>query len=162
MMLSFVVAMDQNQLIGKNNQLPWRLPADLAFFKRVTMGSPIIMGRKTYESIGRPLPGRKNIILTRSPDFHVDGCEVIHSMEEIKKLLKSSDDELFLIGGSELFNQLLHEANKLYITYIDHEFGGDTYFPKFDLANWRLISEEKGPKDEKNPFDYYFRIYERI
>lgn len=161
-MISLLVAMDKNQLIGKDNDLPWRLPADLAYFKRVTMGHPIIMGRKTYDSIGRPLPGRENIIVTRDTSYEAEGCKVIHSIEEIVKMNEQTDQELFVIGGAEIFKEILPYSDRLYITEINEEFEGDTYFPAFDKSKWEVISEEKGIKDEKNPYDYKFLVYEKI
>lgn len=161
-MISLLVAMDKNRLIGKDNDLPWRLPADLAYFKRVTMGHPIIMGRKTYDSIGRPLPGRENIIVTRDTSYKMEGCKVIHSIDEILKMNEEHDHELFVIGGAEIFKEILPYSDRLYITEIDEEFEGDTYFPAFDKSEWKVISEEKGVKDEKNPYDYTFMVYEKM
>ncbi|MFC4322762.1 dihydrofolate reductase [Litchfieldia salsa] len=159
-MISLLVAMDKNKLIGKDNDLPWRLPADLAYFKNLTMGHPIVMGRKTYESIGRPLPGRENIIITRNLSYAVEGCEVINSTEEIIELSKTKK-EIFVIGGSEIFKEILPFVDKLYITEIEEEFEGDTFFPNFNLENWDLKTREKGIKDEKNPYEYYFCLYEK-
>ncbi|WP_449536640.1 dihydrofolate reductase [Ferdinandcohnia sp. Marseille-Q9671] len=161
-MISLLLAMDKNQLIGKDNDLPWRLPADLAYFKRVTMGHPIIMGRKTYDSIGRPLPGRENIIVTRDKTYHAEGCKVIHSIEEIVTLSENTEQELFVIGGAEIFKEILPYSDRLYITEIEEEFEGDTYFPAFDKADWKVISKEKGIKDEKNQYDYTFLVYEKV
>lgn len=156
-MIQFIVAYDRNRVIGKDNDLPWRLPADLAYFKQITMGSTIVMGRKTFESIGKPLPGRRNVILTNQKDYKVGGCEVIHSIDEIQKW----DEDCFVIGGASIFEQAMPIVDRLFITYIDEEFDGDTFFPRIDLSNWSLISEEKGPKNEKNPYDYYFQVYIR-
>ena len=156
-MIQFIVAYDKNRVIGKNNDLPWKLPADLAYFKKVTMGSTVVMGRKTFESIGKPLPGRKNIVITNQTGYKAEGCEVIHSIDELLHV----NSELFIIGGATIFEQALPYAQKLYITYIDEEFEGDTYFPEIDFDNWNLIAEEKGIKDEKNIYDYYFQVYER-
>ncbi|MCC3357084.1 dihydrofolate reductase [Bacillus sp. REN16] len=161
-MISLLLAMDKNQLIGKDNDLPWRLPADLAYFKRVTMGHAIIMGRKTYDSIGRPLPGRENIIVTRDTSYKAEGCKVIHSIDEIVKLREETDQELFVIGGAEIFKMILPYSDRLYITEIEEEFEGDTYFPAFNKNEWKVISKEKGIKDEKNPYDYTFIVYEKI
>lgn len=161
-MISLLLAMDKNQLIGKDNDLPWRLPADLAYFKRVTMGHPIIMGRKTYDSIGRPLPGRENIIITRDTTYKAEGCKVIHSIDEIVKMSEETDQELFVIGGAEIFKEILPHSDRLYITEIEEEFEGDTYFPVFNKIEWKVISKEKGIKDEKNPYEYTFLVYEKI
>lgn len=161
-MLSIIVAYDKNRGIGINNQLPWQLPADLAYFKKVTMGKPIIMGRKTHESIGRPLPGRDNIIITRNSEYQSDGCIVVHSIKDIRALeLEKNDEEMFIIGGAEIFKELLDEVDKLYITVIEEEFQADTFFPEIDLCKWKKVSEEKGIRDEKNPYDYYFCVFEK-
>ncbi|WP_202080328.1 dihydrofolate reductase [Caldalkalibacillus salinus] len=160
-MISFMVAMDKNRLIGADNDLPWRLPADLAYFKRVTMGKPIIMGRKTFESIGRVLPGRENIVMTRDDTFRHPECTIVHSVDELLARFGGTEEEVFVIGGAKIFEQLLSVADRLYITLIDEAFEGDTYFPQIDPSEWRLISEEKGVKDEKNPYDYRFLMYER-
>lgn len=158
--LSLIVAMDENRLIGNDNQLPWRLPADLAFFKRTTMGKPIIMGRKTFDSIGRPLPGRRNIVITRDPEFSAQGCEVVHSIETA--LTGCSDhDELMLIGGATLYEQTLDQVSCMYITRINHSFSGDTWFPEFDLTQWEIVEKEDFEADQDNPFSYSFVKYVR-
>lgn len=160
-MISLLVAMDKKRTIGKDNNLPWHLPADLAFFKRVTMGHPIVMGRKTHESIGRALPGRTNIIITRDKHYSAHGCKVIHSIEEIKNIEENKEDEVFVIGGAEIFNKAVDFADQLYITLIEDTFEGDTFFPEIVEAEWELVSKEKGIKDEKNPYDYFFLLYRR-
>jgi dihydrofolate reductase len=159
-MISFIVAMDQNRVIGKDNQLPWHLPEDLKYFKKVTIGHPIVMGRKTFESIGRPLPGRENIILTRNETYRPEGCKIINSIDDLKQISNDYDEEVFVIGGAEIFKQTFHLADKLYITVIDEQFEGDTFFPNFD-NEWKLISKMKGIKNDKNRYDYYFCEYER-
>lgn len=160
-MISFLWAQDINGLIGNNNELPWRLPADLKYFKETTMGHAIVMGRKTYESIGKPLPGRTNIILTRDKNYKPEGCLVFHSKEALLNWIEDNGSEVFITGGSEIFNLFLKEADRLYVTKIRSSFEGDTYFPEIDWDKWRLISAEKGPKNDKNPYDYEFQIYER-
>jgi dihydrofolate reductase len=160
-MISFVVAMDENRVIGKNNQLPWHLPEDLKFFKRVTMGHPIAMGRKTHESIGRVLPGRENIVITRKPDYQSENCTIFYSVEDFVKYSREQNDEIFVIGGAEIFKETFAYVDRLYITLIHTEFAGDTFFPEFNLGDWELVSNEKGIKDEKNPYDYDFRLYVR-
>ncbi|MBS4215963.1 MULTISPECIES: dihydrofolate reductase [Neobacillus] len=160
-MISFIVAMDKNRVIGKNNQLPWHLPEDLKFFKRVTMGHPIAMGRKTHESIGRVLPGRENIIITRQKEYRSEECTVFTSVDEFVGYSREQNDEIFVIGGAEIFKETFPFANRLYITFINEEFAGDTFFPEFNHNDWVLVSSEKGIKDEKNPYDYEFRIYDR-
>ncbi|OEH92823.1 dihydrofolate reductase [Bacillus solimangrovi] len=161
-MISLLVAVDKNRLIGKENELPWHLPEDLKYFKRVTMGKTIVMGRKTFESIGRPLPGRDNVVLTTRKGYQPEGVFVYHSINEIVNKMKDQNDEVFFIGGAEIFNQVLQFADKLYITKIDESFEGDIYFPSFNEDEWRLVTSEKGLKNEKNPYDYYFQLYERI
>lgn len=153
--------MDNNRVIGKNEKLPWHLPADLNFFKKVTMGHPIVMGRKTFESIGRPLPGRENIVITRNENYKTEGCTIINSVSNIKEIEKQIDEEVFIIGGAEIFKETFPIVDRLYITLIDDVFDGDTFFPKFDENLWKLISKEKGIKDDKNIYNYYFLIFER-
>jgi dihydrofolate reductase len=159
-MISFVVAMDRNRLIGKENQLPWHLPADLAYFKKVTTGHTIVMGRKTYESIGRPLPNRKNVVLTRSEGYEAGGCEVVHDIDDVLQMARK-EEECFVIGGTEVFRLFWNDVWRLYVTYIDEAFDGDTYFPEIDAENWNVVSVEKGTIDEKNRYPHEFRIYER-
>jgi len=158
--LSLIVAMDENRLIGNDNQLPWRLPADLAFFKRTTMGKPIIMGRKTFESIGKPLPGRRNIVITRDTEFSAEGCEVVHSIEAA--LATCSDhDELMLIGGATLYEQTLDQVSCMYVTQIHHSFSGDTWFPEFDATHWKISEQQDFSPDQSNSFAYSFVKYVR-
>jgi dihydrofolate reductase len=162
-MISFIFAMDKNRLIGKDNDLPWHIPNDFKFFKDMTWGKTIIMGRKTFESFGKPLPEREHIVITSNRDYNREGCKVVHSIEDILQLEKDQPDhEWFVIGGSVLFEKMLPYADRMYLTYIDYEFEGDTYFPKYDESEWKLISETQGKKDENNPYDYYFRTYDRV
>ncbi len=158
-MISIIVAMDRNRVIGKDNKLPWRIPAELAYFKRVTMGHPIVMGRKTHQSIGKPLAGRHNIVLTRDPGYLTEGCTVVHSAAEACVLIRG--EEGFVIGGAEIIALFWPLADKLYVTWIDHEFEGDTFFPEIDPAKWEITSETPGTTNEKNPYTYFFRIYEK-
>ncbi len=158
--LSLIVAMDENRLIGNDNQLPWHLPADLAFFKSTTMGKPIIMGRKTFDSIGRALPGRRNIIITRNPDFSAEGCEIVNDIDGA--LDRCSDqDELMLIGGASLYEQILTRVNNMYITQVHHSFEGDTWFPEFDLAEWKIESQQDYSDEGNNKYAYSFVKYVR-
>ncbi|MBM7584255.1 dihydrofolate reductase [Bacillus pakistanensis] len=159
-MISFVWAMDQNGVIGKNNSLPWHLPADLKFFKETTMGHPIVMGRKTYESIGKPLPGRENIVLTRDASYKAEGCIVFHEVEDILHYADEKEVEVMVTGGAEVFKMFLPFVDRLYVTKIYASFEGDTYIPKIPWEKFSLISNEKGPRNEKNPYDYEFQIYE--
>jgi dihydrofolate reductase len=160
-MISLLYAMDKNRLIGSNNQLPWHLPQDLAYFKRITMDHKIVMGRKTFDSIGRPLPGRENIIITRDQQFSCDGCKVLHSIDEFLEMARKVDEEIFVIGGAEIFKELLPYSDRLYVTHIHHEFEGDTFFPETNDTEWEIISNEPGIKNEKNPYDFDFVVYER-
>lgn len=158
--LSLIVAMDRNRLIGSANGLPWQLPADLAFFKRTTMGKPVVMGRKTFESIGKPLPGRQNIVVTRDSAFVADGCVVVGSVEQAIESCAASP-EIMLIGGASLYRQTLERADCLYVTRIDHEFDGDTWFPEFDESLWRIESHEDFEADSRNLYARSFVKYVR-
>lgn len=159
MSLSIIAAMDKNRLIGQQGKIPWDLPADLKYFKKTTMGSPVIMGRKTFESIGSPLPGRRNIILTRNKNYTAKKCEIINSQKEVLNMFLNNDEEAFIIGGAEIYQLFLNYSKKLYLTIIEQQFSGDTYFPKIDWENWFKISEERGITDKNNPYSYSFYIY---
>ncbi|MDX7758431.1 type 3 dihydrofolate reductase [Aeromonas hydrophila] len=162
MMISMIAAMAHDRVIGLDNQMPWHLPADLAHFKRVTLGKPVLMGRKTFESIGRPLPGRRNLVISRNPDYRADGVEVIDSVEAALALLADSDvAELMVIGGGHLYGQLLPRADRLYLTRIDLAVEGDTRFPAFDEGDWSCIEREPHQSDEKNPHPYCFETWQR-
>jgi dihydrofolate reductase len=159
MRLSAIVAMASNRVIGAGNQLPWRLSADLARFKKLTMGHTLVMGRKTYESIGRPLPGRTFIVVTRQKDYAPQGVTVAHSVDEALSLARArGDDEVFIAGGADLYAQTMDRWNRLYLTRIAREFPGDTYFPEVDLSGWRLVEEEQHPEAE---LPHAFLTYER-
>ena len=159
MKMSLIAAMDRNHLIGNKNQLPWHLPADLAHFKQITMGKPIVMGRKTYESIGRPLPGRINIVLSRS-NFKADGVEVVSSIcEAVAKVANA--EELVVIGGSTIYEMVIDVVDQMYITFIEADFDGDAWFPEFDAEQWSVSKEEKYCADEKNKYDYRYVTYDK-
>ena len=160
MSLSIVVAMDENRLIGKDNKLPWHLPADLAYFKKITTGKSIVMGRKTYESIGRPLPNRRNIVISRNSNTLITGCEMAFSINEALSLTKD-EDEVMIIGGASLCEQLLPHVSRLYITKIKGKFDGDVYFPEYDETEWLTSSIETHQPDEKNNYVYQFITMER-
>jgi len=160
MKISLIWAMDRNRLIGRANALPWKLSADMAWFKKNTMAKPILMGRKTYESIGRPLPGRTNLILTRQPDLQIEGCVVVHSLEQAKAAVPDAD-EIMVMGGAEIYAQLLDQADRLYITMIDAVFEGDAWFPEFSLQQWQEVSRQAGVVDEKNIYPHVFMTLER-
>lgn len=160
MTLSLIVAITKNNVIGKDNQMPWHLPADLAWFRQNTQGKPVIMGRKTFESIGRPLPKRTNIVLSRSTFEH----EGVIWKANFESAVRSVQDfpEIMLIGGGELFKQYLPQADKLYLTEIQAEIDGDTFFPQINWAEWKIIFEEYRPADEQNAYDCRFLILEKI
>jgi dihydrofolate reductase len=158
-MIAAVVVTDLNNAIGKDNKLLCHLPADLKFFKQVTLGSPIIMGRKTYESIGRILPGRKNIIITRKSDYRILGAEIFHSVESALESCK--EDKVFIIGGAEIFKSSLHKLDRIYRTLIKHTFEADTWFPPIDASVYDLKWEKCNEADEKNPYDYCFQEWVR-
>lgn len=162
-MISYLVAMDRNNVIGQNNDIPWHLPDDLKYFKELTVGNPTIMGRKTYESIGKPLPNRPNIVITRDKNAeYPEEVEVIHDVETVKKWNEGNPDtEYFVIGGGVIFSEMMPFVDRMYITLIEEEFEGDTYFPEFSLDDWEVTSKRKGIKDEKNPYDYYYIVYDR-
>ncbi|AYV36226.1 type 3 dihydrofolate reductase [Aeromonas veronii] len=162
MKISMIAAMAHDRVIGKDNQMPWHLPADLAHFKRVTLGKPVLMGRKTFESIGRPLPGRRNLVISRNPDYQVEGIEVVGSVEAALALLAgSSVEELMVIGGGHLYAEMLPSADCLYLTRIDLAVEGDTRFPAFDDGQWQRVDCESHPADEKNPHPYSFETWLR-
>jgi len=160
MKLSLIWAMDRNRLIGRNNALPWKLPADMIWFKKNTMGKPILMGRKTYESIGRPLPGRTNLILTRQSDLHIDGCIVVHSLAEAQAAVPKTK-EIMIMGGAEIYALLINQADRLYITEIDEAFEGDAWFPEFDRNDWQEISCLSCFPDDKSLYAHRFMVLER-
>jgi dihydrofolate reductase len=156
--LSLIVAMDNNRLIGSNNGLPWNLPADLQHFKAITMGKPIVMGRKTWQSLGRPLPGRKNIVITRDSDFQADGAEIVYSLDEALQMASDSE-EVMIIGGANLYEQALEQVDRLYLTRVDGEFDGDSWFPEIAEQQWELLQAEKHQPDERNPHPYRFETW---
>ncbi|MGL5598163.1 MAG: type 3 dihydrofolate reductase [Aeromonas sp.] len=162
MKISMIAAMAHDRVIGLTNQMPWHLPADLAHFKRVTLGKPVLMGRKTFESIGRPLPGRRNLVISRNPDYQRAGIEVVGSIEGALTLLASSaTEELMVIGGGHLYAQMLPLASCLYLTCIDLCVEGDTHFPAFDADEWQCIERKPHLADEKNPHPYCFETWQR-
>ena len=162
-MLSIIVAVAKNNVIGKDNKLIWHLPADLKHFKDITSGHTIIMGRKTFESLGRILPNRKHVILCNDMELNIENenVEVLEDVSMVKKYV-DSEEENFVIGGATIYKLLMPYANKLYITHINQEFDGDVTFPQINKDEWKPVFREKGLKDEKNPYDYEFVNYERI
>jgi len=160
-LISLIAAVAENGVIGKNNKLPWHLPADLQFFKKTTLGSPLIMGRKNFESIGRVLPGRTNIVLTRNPNFANADLKIAHSLKEAFGIAQGTGaDECFVIGGAEIYREALPFCQKLYITRVHGIFEGDTYMPEFE-KDFRKVSSVGNFKDERNMWDYDFEVFAR-
>ena len=164
MKIALVVAVSQNNVIGRDNQLPWHLPEDLQYFKSVTMGKPILMGRKTFDSIGRPLPGRKNIVITRDLEWDAEGVEVVYSVDDAlaagaDACAVANSDEIMIIGGAQIYRDCLPIADRLYLTRVEAEIEGDAFFPDIDTKQWQKIAE-KTPK-EIDKYSYCFQVLER-
>ena len=160
MKLSIIVATDEEGLIGKDNDLPWKLSADLQYFRRVTMGKALIMGRRTHESIGRALPGRKYIVITSDQEYESDGCTISFSAQQALQECENIE-EVMVMGGASLYKQFLPEASTIYLTLVHATLSGDTWFPDWDKNQWRVLSEEKFFADEKNEHPYSFIVYKR-
>ena len=161
-MLSIIAAISDNNVIGKDNKLLWHLPEDLKRFKELTTGHTIIMGRKTFESLGKVLPDRKHIIITRDTNYKVDdeNVEIINEINELEKYI-NDDKEYFVIGGAIIYSKLISKTSKMYITRIHKVYEGDAYFPKINEEDWKVVETRQGIKDEKNPYDYEFITYVR-
>ncbi|WP_027857461.1 type 3 dihydrofolate reductase [Marinobacterium jannaschii] len=167
MKLAIIVAQAENRVIGINNKLPWHLSEDLRYFKQVTMAKPIIMGRKTYESIGRPLPGRTNIVISRNPAFSAAGIKVVSGLDEAIELAEAQcvvdgAAEAMVIGGSQIYQQALARADRLYLTQVHAEVKGDAWFPEFDRQQWQEVGRQDFPAQEPNPYPYSFIVLDRI
>jgi dihydrofolate reductase len=165
--LSIIVAVGKDGVIGHQNQMPWHLPDDLQYFKQLTTGNIILMGRKTYESIGRPLPYRINIVLSSNNELNDrDEVIIVPSVEALLKLVDEKEEwrtkKIFVIGGASVFKQLIPYADEIYLTQIDHYFEGDTYFPELNVEDWQEVSSQEGITDKDNPYNYHFKIYTRI
>ncbi|MGV3762971.1 dihydrofolate reductase [Parapedobacter sp.] len=158
-LVSAIVAAAENNAIGKDNQLLWHLPNDLRFFKRTTTGHTVIMGRKTYESVGKPLPNRRNIVITRQEGYTVQGAEVAHSLAEALGSC-AGEDEVFVVGGAEVYRQALPITNRVYLTRVHATLPGDSFFPELDKQRWRLVSEEHHLPDDRHAYGYTFEIYD--
>jgi dihydrofolate reductase len=158
--ITIVVAIAQNHAIGKNNQLLWNLPKDLKHFKDITTGHTVIMGRKTYDSVGKPLPKRRNIIITRQ-DIAIEGCEVVPSIEDALALC-ADEEEVFIVGGAEIYRQSMHLTNRIYLTIVKKDFEADSFFPPIDDKEWKTIEKEDFEPDEKNPLPFSFITLERM
>ncbi len=162
MIVSCIVAVAHDYIIGRNNEIPWYLPADLKYFKKTTTGHHVIMGRSSYHSIGRPLPNRTNIIITKDPYFIVSHCLIAHSIQEALSIAyDNGETECFIIGGGQIYRQTQDFWDRLYLTEVDLKVDGDTRFPAPDWDNWMLKFEENHKLDEKNPYHYTFKVYER-
>lgn len=168
MKCALIVAMSQNRTIGIDNKLPWYLPGDLKYFKQVTMGKPIIMGRKTFDSIGKPLPGRPNIVVTRQSDYQApEGVIVVNSvpaaLDKAEDLCFINDqDEVMVIGGAEIYTQAMNHCARLYITHVHSQVEGDAHFPEVEWADWQEVAREDHAAEEPNPHDYSFVVYDRV
>lgn len=166
MKVSMIVAMATNRVIGRDNKLPWYLPNDLKYFKQVTMGKPILMGRKTFESIGKPLPGRCNIVMTRDQSWSAEGVRVVHSLEDAVSLASQiaeidGQDELMIIGGDQIYQLALPKADRLYLTEVHAEVEGDAFFPEFERGQWKEIGREDFNAEDPNPYDYSFVVLDK-
>jgi len=164
MILSFIAAIDENNAIGKGNQLPWHLPEDLKFFKRTTLGKPVLMGRKSYKSLGKPLPGRLNIVISKQDLQLPEGVLLYNDLQTaIERLQQEPTDEGFIIGGGQIFTQAMSLADKMYLTRVHTTIAGaDAFFPEIDHTHWKMIHEEAHHADEKHKYDFTFQQYERI
>ncbi|MEN8185819.1 MAG: dihydrofolate reductase [Bacteroidota bacterium] len=160
-MLTIIAAIAENNALGKDNQLIWHLPADLKRFKKVTSGHHVIMGRKTFDSLGKPLPNRTTIIITRKNDYHVEGCLTANSLDEAIELARADKDP-YILGGAEIYKQAMAVADKLDLTFIHHKFEADAFFPEIDKSVWKETSRQDYKADEKNKYDYSFVSYEKI
>lgn len=161
MSISLIAAMSNERAIGLDNKMLWHLPKELAHFKRTTLNKTVVMGRKTYESLGRPLPNRRNVIISRQRDLHIEGCEVVHSVEEA--LQKYGDEELMITGGGEIYKLFMPIADRLYLTIVDVNItNADAYFPEFNENEFQIISSEHVEKDEKNRYSFTINVYDRV
>jgi dihydrofolate reductase len=160
-LISLIAAVANNGVIGVDNSLPWRMPADLQHFKSITMGKPMIMGRRTWESLPGPLPGRRHIVITRNRDYRADGCDIVHSLDEALKVV-ADVPEVMIVGGGGLYRQMLPRAERLYLTRVDVDLAGDTFFPEIDWSEWREVSRDSHPADQRNQFAYTFIVMKRV
>lgn len=163
MLISLIVVCDEQNGIGLNNQLLCHLPADLKYFKQVTTGHHIVMGRKTYESVGRPLPNRVNVVISRNAELEIPGAVIKSNLDEAIQYAESNrETELFITGGGNIYAQTIHQASRVYLTRVHHTFEADTFFPKLDPGEWKQLRSSFNPADEKNQYDYSFQLYERL
>lgn len=164
-MISIIAAMGKNRVIGKDGKIPWKLPDDWKRYKQITFGHPLVMGRKTYESIGKPLPNRTNIVITRQPDYSAQGCIIVPSLEDAlqKAAAAPGSDEIFINGGGEIYKQAIAQnlVDKIYLTEIEKDFDGDAFFPEFDKSKWKLVRRESGKLDAENIYPHSFLVFEK-
>ena len=161
-LISFIVAADENNLIGKNNQLPWHLPSDMKYFKNQTWGMTVIMGRKSLDSLGKPLQGRTNIVVTRNKEWKHEGVQVAHSLDEAVEIAKKTGaKEIFIIGGAQIFKEAMPIVDRIYLTRIHHKFEGDAYFPEISASEWSMVKNRFCDVDEKNKYPHSFQVWER-
>jgi dihydrofolate reductase len=162
MKITLIAAVAENRVIGRDNALPWHLPDDLARFKQRTQGHVVIMGRRTFESVGRPLPDRRSIVVTRKRGYHPAGVEIAHSLGEALERARAADaEEVFILGGAEIYTLALPEADRLELTIVHGDVTGDTFFPEFDLGEWTLLEEQRHEPDDRHAYAFSFRTYER-
>lgn len=162
--ISLIAAMGRNRVIGRDGQMPWHLPDDLKYFKQKTLGHTVIMGRKTWDAMGRMLPNRRNVVVSRNADFRADGAIVVNSLDEALRHGSegaAGQQELFVIGGEQIYRMAMEKADRIYLTRIDAEFQGDAYFPEFDERHWRCVSREPHPADERHAHKFAFEVWER-
>ncbi len=162
MNISIIAAVSHNNIIGNKNALPWNLPSDMKHFRETTMGKPVIMGDRTFESIGRPLPNRTNIVMSLDKNYNAPGCMVVHSIQRALDAAKKEKKEIMIIGGASIYKQFLPLANKMYLTFIHADFNGDTYFPEYNTRDWKETERIDIPTDEKNTYPHSFVTLERI
>lgn len=161
-MITIIAAIGKNNALGKNNQLLWKLPKDMKHFKSLTENHPVVMGRKTYESIGKPLPNRTNIVVSRRENWFSEDILIVSKLKEAIKFAKKINEDIFILGGGDIYKQTIELADKLEITFVDDDFEADTFFPKIDSKIWQKTDEEFHEKDAKNNHNFYFQTYERI
>lgn len=160
--VSIIVAMSENRVIGRDGDLPWHISTDLKRFKQITTGHTVIMGRKTYESVGKPLPNRTNIVITRQLNYNPAGVSIAASLDNAMKSAEESEDEIFIIGGGEIYKQAVEKSHRLYLTIIQAEIEGDTFFPEINEEEWKVVEEERHPADKKNDYPFTFKTLERV
>ncbi len=162
MIISFIAAVSENNVIGKDNKLPWHLPTDMKYFKNITWAMPVIMGRKSFEALGKPLKGRRNIVITRNKNWKAEGVEIVPSIDQAITLAAQTDaKEIFITGGAEIFQAALPSADRIYLTLVHGNFDGDAFFPEMNKDEWEMVSNKECEPDEKNAYALSFQVWER-